>query len=110
MKWPRKNDSDSIRARQEALGLDGEVTGIDLEPFVKAHYSTLPNAGGACVLGAGSGALMALYAAWMRPDRFGSAVAIDQTRRRERRPGGPVKGEGQTPKERDARRDQCGAP
>ena len=26
-KWPRKNDPDSIRARQEALGLDGEVTG-----------------------------------------------------------------------------------
>ena len=26
-KWPRKNDPESIRARQEALGLDGEVTG-----------------------------------------------------------------------------------
>src|SRR3954463_11964827 len=37
MKWPRKNDADSIRARQEALGLDGEVTGIDLEPFLKAQ-------------------------------------------------------------------------
>jgi hydroxymethylglutaryl-CoA reductase (NADPH) len=37
MKWPRKNDADSIRTRQEALGLDGEVTGIDLEPFVKAQ-------------------------------------------------------------------------
>jgi hydroxymethylglutaryl-CoA reductase (NADPH) len=37
MKWPRKNDADSIRARQESLGLDGEVTGIDLEPFVKAQ-------------------------------------------------------------------------
>ena len=37
VKWPRKNDADSIRARQEALGLDGEVTGIDLEPFVKAQ-------------------------------------------------------------------------
>ena len=32
-KLPRKNDPDSIRARQEALGLDGEVTGVDLEPF-----------------------------------------------------------------------------
>ena len=31
VKWPRKNDADSIRARQEALGLDGEVTAIDLE-------------------------------------------------------------------------------
>jgi hydroxymethylglutaryl-CoA reductase (NADPH) len=37
VKWPRKNDADSIRARQEALGLDGEVTGIELEPFVKAQ-------------------------------------------------------------------------
>jgi hydroxymethylglutaryl-CoA reductase (NADPH) len=37
VKWPRKNDADSIRARQEALELDGEVTGIDLEPFVKAQ-------------------------------------------------------------------------
>ena len=36
-KWPRKNDADSIRARQEALGLDGEVTGIELEPFTRAQ-------------------------------------------------------------------------
>jgi hydroxymethylglutaryl-CoA reductase (NADPH) len=36
-KWPRKNDADSIRARQEALGLDGAVTGIDLEPFTRAQ-------------------------------------------------------------------------
>jgi hydroxymethylglutaryl-CoA reductase (NADPH) len=36
-KWPRKNDADSIRARQEALGLDGVVTGIDLEPFARAQ-------------------------------------------------------------------------
>jgi hydroxymethylglutaryl-CoA reductase (NADPH) len=36
-KWPRKNDPDSIRARQEALGLDGDVTEIDLEPFVRAQ-------------------------------------------------------------------------
>jgi hydroxymethylglutaryl-CoA reductase (NADPH) len=36
-KWPRKNDPESIRARQEALGLDGEVTGIDLEPFRRAQ-------------------------------------------------------------------------
>jgi hydroxymethylglutaryl-CoA reductase (NADPH) len=36
-KWPRKNDAESIRARQEALGLDGEVTGIDLEPFARAQ-------------------------------------------------------------------------
>jgi hydroxymethylglutaryl-CoA reductase (NADPH) len=36
-KWPRKNDAESIRARQEALGLDGEVTGLDLEPFARAQ-------------------------------------------------------------------------
>ena len=36
-KWPRKNDPESIKARQEALGLDGTVTGIDLEPFTRAQ-------------------------------------------------------------------------
>ncbi len=36
-KWPRKNDATSIQARQEALGLDGEVTGLDLEPFATAQ-------------------------------------------------------------------------
>src|SRR5512142_2220928 len=36
-KWPRKNDADSVRARQEALGLNGEVTAIDLEPFSHAQ-------------------------------------------------------------------------
>jgi hydroxymethylglutaryl-CoA reductase (NADPH) len=36
MRWPRKNDAASIRARQEALGLDGIVTSIDLEPFARA--------------------------------------------------------------------------
>jgi hydroxymethylglutaryl-CoA reductase (NADPH) len=36
-KWPRKNDPDSIKARQEALGLDGEVTGIELEPWARAQ-------------------------------------------------------------------------
>ena len=33
---PRKNDAASIRTRQEALGLDGAVTGFDLEPFTSA--------------------------------------------------------------------------
>src|SRR4051794_6013859 len=37
MKWPRKNDAESIRARQEALGLDGEVAAVDLEPFASAQ-------------------------------------------------------------------------
>jgi hydroxymethylglutaryl-CoA reductase (NADPH) len=36
-KWPRKNDAESITARQQALGLDGEVTRIDLEPFARAQ-------------------------------------------------------------------------
>jgi hydroxymethylglutaryl-CoA reductase (NADPH) len=36
-KWPRKNDPDSVRARQEALGLDGEVTRLDLEPYARAQ-------------------------------------------------------------------------
>ena len=36
-RWPRKNDAASIRARQEALGLDGDVTGIDLSPFASAN-------------------------------------------------------------------------
>src|SRR5437763_14417968 len=36
-RWPRKNDSASIRARQEALRLNGDVTAIDLAPFVKAQ-------------------------------------------------------------------------
>jgi len=38
-KWPRRNDPDSIRARQEALGLDGEVTALDLAPFAAAQES-----------------------------------------------------------------------
>ena len=36
-RWPRKNDEESIRARQRALGLNGGVTGIDLSPFVNAQ-------------------------------------------------------------------------
>ena len=33
---PRKNDPRSVRARQEALGLDGAVTDADLEPYARA--------------------------------------------------------------------------
>ena len=36
-RWPRKNDPASIAARQEALGLDGDVTAIDLTPFASAQ-------------------------------------------------------------------------
>jgi hydroxymethylglutaryl-CoA reductase (NADPH) len=35
-RWPRKNDADSIRTRQEALGLNGLVTSIELEQFAGA--------------------------------------------------------------------------
>jgi hydroxymethylglutaryl-CoA reductase (NADPH) len=35
-RWPRKNDEASIRARQEALGVDGVVTSVDLEPYARA--------------------------------------------------------------------------
>jgi hydroxymethylglutaryl-CoA reductase (NADPH) len=35
-KLPRKNDPDSIRARQQALGLDGAVTSLDLQPWTNA--------------------------------------------------------------------------
>src|SRR5438067_9781477 len=38
-RWPRKNDPASIRARQETLGLDGEVTSHDLAPFAAAQES-----------------------------------------------------------------------
>jgi hydroxymethylglutaryl-CoA reductase (NADPH) len=33
---PRKNDAASVAARQEALGLDGAVTGLDLSPYLSA--------------------------------------------------------------------------
>jgi hydroxymethylglutaryl-CoA reductase (NADPH) len=36
VRLPRRNDADSIRARQEAVGIDGLVTSIDLEPFASA--------------------------------------------------------------------------
>ena len=36
VRLPRKNDAKSIRARQEALAIDGLVTSIDLEPFAGA--------------------------------------------------------------------------
>jgi len=36
-RWPRKNDPDSISARQKALELNDGVTRIDLSPFVAAQ-------------------------------------------------------------------------
>jgi len=36
VKWPRKNDPASIRARQELVGVDGVVTSVDLAPFAEA--------------------------------------------------------------------------
>jgi hydroxymethylglutaryl-CoA reductase (NADPH) len=40
MRWPRKNDAESIRSRREAMSLDGGlVTSVDLEPFADAAES-----------------------------------------------------------------------
>ena len=40
MRWPRKNDQESIARRREAMGIDdGLVTSIDLEPFAGAAES-----------------------------------------------------------------------
>jgi hydroxymethylglutaryl-CoA reductase (NADPH) len=36
MRWPRKNDLASIRARQQLVGIDGLPASIDLEPFTAA--------------------------------------------------------------------------
>jgi hydroxymethylglutaryl-CoA reductase (NADPH) len=36
VRWPRKNDPASIRTRQEAAGVNGLVTSIDLAPFSHA--------------------------------------------------------------------------
>ncbi len=40
MRWPRKNDADSIARRREAMGVtDGLVTSVDLSPFAGAAES-----------------------------------------------------------------------
>jgi hydroxymethylglutaryl-CoA reductase (NADPH) len=40
MRWPRKNDTASIEARRQAMGLNGGlVTSVDLEPFAAAAES-----------------------------------------------------------------------
>ncbi len=36
-RWPRKNDAASIRARQQALGVDGEVFALDVTPWASAQ-------------------------------------------------------------------------
>jgi hydroxymethylglutaryl-CoA reductase (NADPH) len=36
-RWPRRNDPDSIRLRQNALPIDGEVFGLDLTPWANAQ-------------------------------------------------------------------------
>ncbi len=36
MRWPRKNDPASVRARQARLGVGGLVTSVDLAPFAEA--------------------------------------------------------------------------
>ena len=40
MRWPRKNDAESIESRREAIGVGaGLVTSVDLEPFADAAES-----------------------------------------------------------------------
>src|SRR4051794_38997978 len=40
MRWPRKNDAQSIQSRREAMELDGGlITSVDLEPFAGAAES-----------------------------------------------------------------------
>jgi hydroxymethylglutaryl-CoA reductase (NADPH) len=40
MRWPRKNDTASVAARRQAMGVgDGLVTSVDLEPFASAAES-----------------------------------------------------------------------
>ncbi|HZO33875.1 MAG TPA: hypothetical protein VFB17_02245, partial [Gaiellaceae bacterium] len=40
MRWPRKNDAESIARRREAMGIDdGLVTSVDLAPFASAAES-----------------------------------------------------------------------
>jgi hydroxymethylglutaryl-CoA reductase (NADPH) len=40
MRWPRKNDANSIELRREAMGVNGGlVTSVDLEPFASAAES-----------------------------------------------------------------------
>jgi hydroxymethylglutaryl-CoA reductase (NADPH) len=36
VRWPRRNDEASIRARQQAVGIDGLATAVDLDPFADA--------------------------------------------------------------------------
>ena len=36
MRWPRRNDPDSIRERQRLAGVDGLPTSVDLTPFARA--------------------------------------------------------------------------
>lgn len=49
----------------------------ELKPFVDAHYRTRSAAASNFIVGQGSSALLALYAAWMRGDVFGGAIALD---------------------------------
>src|SRR3954454_20270186 len=40
MRWPRKNDAESIEARRRTMGITGGVvTSVDLEPFARAAES-----------------------------------------------------------------------
>jgi hydroxymethylglutaryl-CoA reductase (NADPH) len=72
---PRKNDLDSIRARQEALGLDGAVTSIDLSPFVRAQEMLT---GAAVIPVAAVGPLDISLGAYELEEPLGKVVEIDR--------------------------------
>jgi hydroxymethylglutaryl-CoA reductase (NADPH) len=72
---PRKNDPDSIRARQEALGLDGAVTSIDLAPFVRAQEMLT---GAAVIPVAAVGPLDISLGAYELEEPLGKVVEIDR--------------------------------
>src|SRR5919204_663292 len=76
-RWPRKNDAESIRARQEALGLDGAVTGIDLTPFAKAQEMLT---GAAVIPVAVVGPLELELGVYELEEPFGRLAETDRTR------------------------------
>src|ERR671937_143328 len=76
-RWPRKNDAASIRARQEALGLDGDVTAIDLAPFANAQEML---SGAAVIPVAVVGPLELELGEYELEEPFGRLAEISRTR------------------------------
>jgi hydroxymethylglutaryl-CoA reductase (NADPH) len=73
---PRKNDPASIRKRQEALGLDGEVTAIDLTPFVGAQEMLT---GAAVIPVAVVGPLLISLGSYELEEPLGKVVEVDRS-------------------------------